>query len=82
MEVEMLVLTRRPTEAIMIGEDVRIFLLSIHGQQVRFGINAPSQIKILREELYLAEKNRTRQVTEPLLQKSFSSQDHNHFVNA
>ena len=46
----MLVLTRKETEAIMVGE-VKVTIVRIKGGTVRIGIDAPKEVKILREEL-------------------------------
>jgi carbon storage regulator len=46
----MLVLTRKEGEKIIIG-DVIISIVSVRGKSVRIGIDAPKEIKILREEL-------------------------------
>ena len=48
----MLVLTRRLGEAITIGNDVKIIVVEIDGNQVKLGIEAPREIEIYREELY------------------------------
>ncbi len=48
----MLILTRKKDEAIRLGEDIRIVLVQIKGGQVRLGIECPSHIRVLREELY------------------------------
>ena len=48
----MLVLTRRLGEAITVGDDVKIIVVDIDGNQVKLGIEAPRQIEIYREELY------------------------------
>ena len=48
----MLVLTRRLGEAITIGEEVRVVIVDIDGNQVKLGIEAPRHIEIYREELY------------------------------
>jgi len=53
-----LILTRRPTQTVAIGNDVTITVLEIRGRQVRIGINAPRGITVLREEI--VEKARTR----------------------
>jgi len=50
----MLILTRKKDEAIRIGEDIRIVLVQIKGGQVRLGIECPSTMRVLREELYEA----------------------------
>ena len=48
----MLVLTRRLGEAITIGENVKVVVVDIDGNQVKLGIEAPREIEIYREELY------------------------------
>lgn len=47
----MLILTRRPTETIYIGDEVTVTVLGVIGNQVRFGIDAPRQIAIDRKEI-------------------------------
>lgn len=49
----MLVLCRKINEKICIGEDVIITVLDIKGSQVRFGIDAPKEVPVHREEIYL-----------------------------
>ncbi len=48
----MLVLTRRLGESITIGDNVKIIVVEIDGNQVKLGIEAPREIEIYREELY------------------------------
>lgn len=48
----MLILSRRPAETLYIGDDVTITVLSIVGNQVRLGIEAPRSIPVHREEVY------------------------------
>ena len=47
----MLILTRRPDESIIIDEDIKIKILSVNGNQVRIGFEAPEEVVIVREEL-------------------------------
>ncbi|MET0001366.1 MAG: carbon storage regulator [Candidatus Thiodiazotropha lotti] len=47
----MLVLTRHLNQSLQVGEAVTLRILSIHNGNVRFGIDAPSDVLILREEL-------------------------------
>lgn len=47
----MLVLTRRKGEEIFVGDDITIVVLSIQGNRVKIGIDAPSGYHILRGEL-------------------------------
>ncbi|UCD63416.1 MAG: carbon storage regulator CsrA [Candidatus Zixiibacteriota bacterium] len=56
----MLILTRKLGESINIGEDIKISVLGIHGRQVRIGIDAPLDVVVHREEIYvkIQEENR------------------------
>jgi len=54
----MLVLTRKATQSIMIGDDVEVWLLSIMGEKVRLGIQAPREIPVFRKEIYLEIQQR------------------------
>ena len=47
----MLILTRRVGETINIGDNIKITVTAISGNQVRIGIDAPKDVKVLREEL-------------------------------
>lgn len=49
----MLVLTRKPGEAIVIGDDVEIEIVAIGGGKVRVGITAPRETTVHRKEVYL-----------------------------
>lgn len=53
----MLILTRKPQEALMIGDDVTVTVLSVKGNQVRIGIDAPREVEVHREEIYHKVKN-------------------------
>lgn len=48
----MLVLTRKPGEAIVIDGDIRVTVLSVKGDRVRIGIDAPAQVRVDREEVH------------------------------
>jgi carbon storage regulator len=47
----MLVLTRNQGQSILIGDDIKLTVVSSRGGQVRFGIEAPPELTILREEV-------------------------------
>ncbi len=47
----MLVLTRRPGESILIGDDIEVRIIKIQGNQARIGIAAPRDVNIRRDEL-------------------------------
>ena len=47
----MLVLSRRECERIRLGDSIVITVIRVAGNKVRLGIEAPSEIKVLREEL-------------------------------
>lgn len=49
----MLILTRKLGESIAIGDEIRISVLGIRGRQVRLGIDAPADVIVHREEIYL-----------------------------
>ena len=48
----MLVLTRKPNQAIVIGDDIRIVIVSVDRDQVRLGIEAPREVSVHRAEVY------------------------------
>ena len=48
----MLILTRKSGEGLFIGDDIRITILEIRGKQIRLGIEAPTSVVVLREEIY------------------------------
>lgn len=47
----MLVLSRKPGEAIRIGDDIEVSIIEVRGDTVRIGINAPRSVDIFRKEL-------------------------------
>lgn len=48
----MLIVKRRKSEAIMIGDNIEVKILSIDGNQVKIGIDAPKETLVYREEIY------------------------------
>ena len=49
----MLVLTRKPNESIVIGDDIEVTVLQVSRDKVRIGIEAPRDVPIFRMEVYL-----------------------------
>ncbi|HDP25070.1 MAG TPA: carbon storage regulator [Deltaproteobacteria bacterium] len=56
----MLILTRKVGEVVAIGDDIQISIVEIKGMQVKLGIQAPRDVQVHREEVYLKiqEENR------------------------
>lgn len=52
----MLVLTRKRNESIMIGDDIKITIVDVKGDQIKIGIDAPKSVTVHREEIYLEIK--------------------------
>jgi carbon storage regulator len=50
---QMLVLTRKSNQSIMIGDDIEVSVLAIMGEKVRIGIQAPRDVPVFRREVYL-----------------------------
>jgi len=68
----MLVLTRKINESIKIGDDIEITILSVSGEQIKIGIEAPKHIEIHRKEIYLdiqSENNQASQTSIDLLKQ-------------
>lgn len=63
----MLILARKPGQSIMIGDNIRITLLEVQGEQVRLGIDAPKEITVHRLEIYeeIARENKAALYTSP-----------------
>jgi carbon storage regulator len=57
----MLILSRRPRESVRIGNNVRITLLGFKGGQARIRIEAPPNVVVDREEVYLRKIEQSKQ---------------------
>jgi len=74
----MLVLTRRSGEGIVIGDQIRVVVIEVHGGQVRLGIEAPAGITIYREEVLnkiKLENKKAADVDPTQLKKILSKKD-------
>jgi carbon storage regulator len=60
----MLILTRRPGERVVIGEDILVTVMGVSGHTVRLGIEAPRGVSIYREEIWLAVKEENREAAD------------------
>ena len=56
----MLIITRRPGEKIMLGDDVVVHVMEIVGNSVRVGIQAPRSVPVYREEIWNAVREENR----------------------
>ncbi len=52
----MLILSRKENETIMIGDDIKIALVSLNNKYAVIGINAPKEVEIFRQEIYDRKK--------------------------
>lgn len=50
--INVLILTRKLGESLIIGKDIRVVVLEVRGKQVRIGIDAPEDVVVLREEVH------------------------------
>lgn len=62
----MLILTRKLGESITIGDDIKVSVLGIHGRQVRLGIDAPSEVVVHREEVYVKIQAENRRASKSI----------------
>jgi carbon storage regulator len=56
----MLIVTRRPSEKIMVGDDIVVHIIEIVGNSVRVGIEAPRSVPVYREEIWHAVRDENR----------------------
>lgn len=59
----MLIITRRPGEKVMVGEDIVVHVMEIVGNSVRVGIEAPRSVPVYREEIWNAVRDENRAAT-------------------
>jgi len=56
----MLIITRRPGEKIMLGDDIVVHVMEIVGNSVRVGVEAPRSLPVYREEIWNAVRDENR----------------------
>jgi carbon storage regulator len=61
---EVLILTRRIGETVMIGDEVTVTVLRVKGNQVRLGVNAPKSVSVQREEIFHRIKHENAQTAQ------------------
>jgi carbon storage regulator len=52
----MLILTRRPQETLVVGDNIKVQVLGVKGGQVRLGVEAPREVPVYREEIWVRIK--------------------------
>ena len=57
----MLVLSRKTTESIMIGDHIEVKILAVEGDQVKLGIVAPKSVKVHRSEVFEAIQQQNKE---------------------
>ena len=62
----MLIITRRPGEKVMVGEDIVVHVMEIVGNSVRVGIEAPRSVPVYREEIWNAVREENRAAADAL----------------
>jgi carbon storage regulator len=60
----MLILSRKLDEKIIIGDDIEISIIEIHGDLVKVGVNAPRSVKVFRKEVFDAIQAENRAAAE------------------
>jgi carbon storage regulator len=63
--MEMLVLSRKKNESIVINDDISIVVVEIRGDKVRLGVEAPKEVPVHRREVYDAIKRAELTVESP-----------------
>lgn len=51
----MLILSRRESESVHLGDDVKLTIVKVSGEKVRLGIDAPANVKVIRSELEITK---------------------------
>ena len=59
----MLVITRKPSESFIIGDNIKVIILEITGDKIKIGIDAPKDVKIIRSEVFETVKSNIEAVS-------------------
>ncbi len=62
----MLILTRKLGESITIGDNIKVTVLGVYGRQVRLGVDAPIDVIVHREEIYVKIQEENRKASKTL----------------
>jgi carbon storage regulator len=54
----MLILTRKSGQSVHIGDEIKITIVEVKGNQVRIGVDAPRNVTVHREEIYRANNKK------------------------
>ena len=65
----MLVLSRKRNESIVINNEIRVVIVSVRGDNVRLGIEAPQDVPVHRQEVYdaIQRERRLEQSSKPVI---------------
>jgi carbon storage regulator len=69
----MLVLSRKINQSVMIGDDIQVIVLETKGDTAKLGIVAPADVKVFRQEIYLAIKAENQKSAQPAAVDAASS---------
>lgn len=69
----MLILARRINESIVIGDDIRVSVIDIKGDQIKLGIEAPRDVKVYRQEVYEAIQEENREAAKSAASRTAST---------
>lgn len=69
----MLALSRKANESVVIGNDIKISILEIKGDQVKIGITAPKAVPVYREEVYAQIKEANKEAASDAVQENLKN---------
>jgi carbon storage regulator len=69
----MLVLSRKVGDAIMLGTDIEVKILEVHGTEIKLGIDAPKSVTILRKEICEGIKKQNKNAADVFVPKDLKN---------